>query len=168
MKNLACLTLAVLCAILLGACAGTTPQTVGGPINPGDKIGDFTVAKGASEGVDLWWRLSCDEESAEKETCQSTLGTKVNVSWGFYADTNAGKDLDTVWSSHTLNMEIGGRPVNLQAFGSIEYAHPMMGKMRYWNVVIVTDKPGEITVHSAGGVEGESSETNLTLVFSRP
>ena len=45
-------------------------------------------------------------------------------------------------------MFIEGRPVDLQAFGTTDFDNPMVGTVRVWNVVIVTDTPGKITAHS--------------------
>jgi hypothetical protein len=65
-------------------------------------------------------------------------------------------------------MSINDRPVNLKAFGSIDRQHPTVGMMRFWNVVIGADKPGEITVHSKGVVGGDPFEDTTTYVFVSP
>ena len=166
MKKIVYLTFIVMFAVILGACAKATLQPGDGMINPGDKIGDFLITTGDSEGRFLW-EIDCVEQSAEKETCKSTVGNKVNVSWGIYDDTGSGK-LDTIWSEHTYEMVIEGRPVNLQAFGSIESTPPYIGQMRHWNVVIVTDKAGEITIQHSVVVKGESYKSTTTLIFSAP
>ena len=86
---------------------------------------------------------------------------------GVYAGFS-GKDLDTLWSEHTYKMFINDRPVNLEAFGSIDFLHPRAGPMRSWNVVIVATKQGEITLHDMGVVDGEPSESTVTYLFSAP
>jgi hypothetical protein len=69
------------------------------------------------------------------------------------------------WSDQTYGMTIDGRPVDLHAFGFIDITNLMVGKLRLWNVVIVTDKPGTITIdHSgeiAGGSPGRNERTDL-------
>jgi hypothetical protein len=167
MKILVYLTLTVLLAMILCGCAKATPKGSEGMINPGDNIGNFLITTGDKEGVTYTSLIHCPE-SGDKQTCELTVGTKVNVSWGIYGDTNSGKDLDTVWSEHTYEMVIEGRPVNLQAFGSIDITHPVIGKMRNWNVVIVTDKPGEITIQDSGVAGGDAFSGTTVLIFSTP
>lgn len=168
MKKLVYLTISVLCAIILGACVKATPKASEEMINPGDKIGDFLITQGEKGNVTYTWDLDCVKQGEEeKYSCKSTVGTKVNVSMGVYA-TFSGKDLDTLWSEHTYKMSINDRPVNLDAFGSIDVLHPRAGPMRHWNVVIVTDKPGEITLHDSGEVKGDPFESTMTYTFSAP
>jgi hypothetical protein len=65
-------------------------------------------------------------------------------------------------------MVIEGRPVNLQAFRLIDIPHPVVGKVRNWNVVIVTDKPGKISARSTGEVGTESFDYTAALTFIAP
>ena len=167
MKKLVFRLFIVLFAVILGACAQATSQPADEMIDPGDKVGDFLITTGDNEGVSFKSKFDCVEESTGKESCKYTVGTKVNVSLGFFDETNSGK-LDTIWSEHTDEMVIEGRPVNLQAFGPIDNYHPTVGNMRYWNVVIVTDKPGEITTKHTGVVVGESFEWTTTFTFIAP
>ena len=78
------------------------------------------------------------------------------------------EELDTYWAGQTYTMAIEGRLVNLQAFGSIEITHPIVGKMRLWNVVIVTDSPGKITILHSGEMGGESMEGTNVLIDVTP
>jgi len=158
----------VLFAITLGACAKATPQPIDEMINPGDKIGDFLITTGEEGDVIYTWDLDCVKQGGTEEyLCKSNVGKKVNVSVGVYA-TFSGKDLDTLWSEHTYKLFIADRPVNLDAFGSIDVLHPRAGKMRHWNVVIVASKPGEITLHDSGIVNGDPLESTMTYTFSTP
>lgn len=168
MKKLVALSLIVMCVVILSACS-PTPQPTAKPITPGDKIANFLITTDNNADVIYQWKMSCAKQSAEKESCAATVGTGVNVSFGIYDDTRSGK-LDSVWADHTYAMVIEDRPVNLQAFGSIDVTHPVVGKMRHWNVVVVTDKPGEITIQHSGQVHGEPFYQPLTytLVFSAP
>jgi hypothetical protein len=168
MRRLAYLTIIVLFATTLGACAQATPQASDKMINPGDKIGDFLITTGKEGDVTYTWDLDCVKKGeGENYSCKSTVGTKVNVSMGVYA-TFSGKDLDAVWSEHTYKMFINDRPVNLEAFGSIDVLHPRAGKMRHWNVVIVAAKPGEITLRDSGVVNGDPFESTMAYTFSAP
>ena len=178
MKKLVYLMLIVLSAMALGACAsvtqrpikGETPQPTDERINPGDKIGDFLITKAGDEDITYVCMIHCPvDQSAGTESCELTVGTKVNVGPGFYDDNRAsGKSLDEYWAEHTYEMVIEGRSVNLQAFGSIDITHPIVGTIRNWNVVIVTDKPGEISARSTGVVGGDPFDYTAKLTFSAP
>ena len=176
MKRFFCLLFIALITVILVSCAKAAPQTAEPTlppieaINPGDKIGDFLITTGEGEDVTYMWATDADcvkQEGAEIYSCQLPAGTKVNVSLGIYDDTLSGK-LDSIWSEHTYEMFIEDRPVNLQAFGSIDVMHPRAGPMRHWNVVIVPAGAGEITVRSAGVAGGDSFEDTTTFIFSAP
>ena len=177
MKKIVYLALIMLFVTILSACAKATPQPVNEAtpqstdemINPGDEIGDFLITTGDSEGITYVWNIESEcvkQEGGKIQTCKINIDTKVNVSWGVYAP--AGYDLDTLWSEHTYKMYINDHPVNLDAFGSINVLHPVVGKMRHWNVVIVANKPGEIIVHSEGVVGGDPFGDTKTFIFSAP
>ena len=88
---------------------------------------------------------------------------------GIYDDyPSSGKTLDEYWSEHTYEMVIEGRPVNLQAFGSIDIYHPVVGTIRLWNVVIVSEKPGKISARSTGVVDDDPFDNTAILTFSAP
>jgi hypothetical protein len=91
----------------------------------------------------------------------------LNVSWGVYDDSYSGK-LDELWSGHTYKMFINDRLVNLDAFGSIDVVHPVVSKMRHWNVVIIANQPGEITVRSEGTAGGEPFGDTKIIIFKSP
>ena len=65
-------------------------------------------------------------------------------------------------------MSIEGRLVNLEAFGPIDTYHPVAGKLRNWNVVIVTDTPGTISIKGSSMQDGEAVEMNVVLTFTIP
>ena len=176
MKRLIGLALVVLFAVILGACAKASsqtataaPQMAEGMINPGDKIGDFLITTGSSDGISYLWEFDWEKQSSDTELYSGTINTdiKLNVSWGVYDDSNSGK-LDEFWSGHTYRMFINDRPVNLDAFGSIDVVHPIVGKMRHWNVVIIATKSGEITVRSEGIVDGEPFGDTKIFTFKAP
>jgi hypothetical protein len=169
MKKLVSLTLLVIVMLTLGACAGTTSEPTDEMINPGDRIGDFLVTTGKEGDVIYSWELvGCTEHGREEPYfCEATVGTKINISIGIYEDTSVGT-LDELWSDHTYELLIENRPVNLQAFGFIEVNHPYVGKMRHWNIVIITDKSGELSLRDSGMVGGDSFESSRTYIFSEP
>ena len=170
MKTPVYLTLFVLFVFILGACATATPQSKDEMINPGDKIGDFLITSGNSEDIIYVSKLHCPYDSSTgTESCEQPVGTKVNVGEGIFDDNpSSGKTLDEYWSEQTHEIFIEGRPVNLQAFGWVEFNKPMVGTVRVWNVVIVTDKPGRITVHSTGVVGGDPFDYTAIITFIVP
>ena len=177
MKKPVYLMLIVLFVFILGACATATPQPVietqsqpnEGMINPGDKIGDFFITTGNGEDVIFVTKLHCPfDNSTQTESCEQPIGTKVNVSQGIFADPSIGKTLDELWSEQTHEMFIEGHPVNLQAFGFVDFNNSMVGTVRVWNVVIVTDKPGKITAYSKGVVGGDPWNYTAIITFTAP
>jgi hypothetical protein len=162
--------LIVLFVILLVACTTTARQPDNGMINPGDKIGDFLITTGHGADVIFVSRLHCPfDSSTQTESCEEPVGTKVNVvGIAFYDDDpSSGKTLDEYWSEGTHEMTIAGRPVNVQAFGSIDFGSSI-GTVRVWDVVIVSDKPGKITAHSSGMAGGEPFDYTVNLTFIKP
>lgn len=168
MKRLVYLTLLVIFAFSLSACAKAMPQSTAEMINPGDKIGDFLITTGDEDKITYTWDLGCVKiGEGETYSCKATTDTKVNISVGIYDDTFSGK-MEDLWASHTYELFIENRPVNLQAFGFIDIIHPQVGKMCHWNVVIFTDKPGDITLHDSGVAGGDPFESTTTYIFSAP
>ena len=177
MKKFVYLTLIVLFAFILSSCAKATPQPVDEAtlpsaderINPGDKIGDFLITTSDDEDVIFVTKLHCPfDEGTQIESCEQSVGEKVNISQGIFADPSIEKTLDELWSGQTYEMIIEGRPVNLQAFGSVDFYNTMVGTIRVWNVVIVTDKPGKITAHSKGIVGGDHWNYTAIITFTEP
>ena len=138
-------------------------------INPGDKIGNFLITTGIDEEVTYVSKLQCPfDAKTSTESCELPVGTKVNVSNSFQGDDYNGKNLDAIWERHTYEMSIEGWPVNLEAFGPIDTSHPVAGKLRNWNLVIVTDTPGTISIKGSGTLDGETVEMNVVLTFTVP
>ena len=177
MKKFVYLTFIVLFAFILSSCAKATPQPVNEAtppladerINPGDKIGNFLITTSDDEGVFYTTNVHCPfDQATMTETCEIPVDTKVNSALGAYGDNFSGENLEVYWSDQTYEMTIDGHPVNLQAFGSIDITNPQVGKMRLWNVVIVTDKPGKITIQHSGEIAGESVEGTNVLIYTAP
>ena len=156
-------------AVMLAACGGAAKPEATGPINPGDKIGDILITTGDGEDVVFVTKLHCPSDgSTSTESCEQPVGTKVNVSQGIYGDPSTGKSLDELWSEQTYEMTIEGRPVNLQAFGSVDFSHPAVGTVRVWNVAVATEKPGKITARSTGVVGGDPWDYTAIISFIAP
>ena len=162
------LTLLLVFVLVLGACAETEPQSSDEPIAPGDRIGDFLITAGVPGDQITYFSFVHCPVSGETETCTLPVGTKVNVSNSILGRSGGGMTLDEVWSDHTYEMTIEGRPVDLQAFGYIDVVHPLAGTMRNWNVVVSTDKPRTISTSFSCVVQGERSTGTFVAVFESP
>ena len=150
-----CLLLAVSCA----ASEEGSLQPEEGMIQPGDTVGDLLVRTGeAGEYIHVW---AC--EGNEQDYCKVDADTIVNISMGVYAE--QGEDLDQIWSEHTYDMTIDGRPVNLSAFGSVEALHPHFGAMRAWNIVLVPSKPSAVETTHSVLVDGDQIDLKFPFIF---
>ena len=168
MKKNSHLMVITLCVIILGACAQATPFIEDEVIDPGDRIGDLLITTGNGDDVIFVTNLKCHfDESTQTESCEQPVGTKVNVSQGILADPN-GSSLDEIWSDMTYEMTIEGHPVNLQAFGYVDWIHPMAGTVRVWNVVVVSKKPGQVTARSEGVVGSDPINYTAIIIFVKP
>jgi hypothetical protein len=170
MKRLARFALGAVLAAILSSCTQNPSAPAVGMIQPGDKLGAFTVARGESEDVVYMTMQHCPYDSSSgTERCEFPTGTLVNVAEGIYDDDpTSGKSLDEYWTEQTHEMVIWGRAVNLEAFGFIDLPHPMFGTIRVWNVVVTSDKPGEVSARSTGVVGGDAFDYTGVLTFTSP
>ncbi len=139
------------------------------PIEPGDKVGDFTVNTGEQGKFTYGFSVECSElGAANTYLCNATTGEVINVSTGLYDTTGNGK-LDEIWTNSNYAIFINDRPVDLQAFGTIDYTHPQVGVIRFANVVISSNKAGEITVKDSGVYDnGDPFTSTSTYKYSKP
>ena len=170
MKRLAPFALLAVLAAILSSCAHSASPTADGVIQPGDKVGAFTVARGGSEDVVYMTMQHCPYDSSSgTERCEFPAGTLVNVAEGIYDDDpTGGKSLDEYWTEQTHEMVISGRRVNLEAFGFVDLPHPTFGTIRVWNVVVTSDKPGEVSARSTGVVSGDAFDYTGVVTFTSP
>ena len=176
MKRIVYITLIALLSIIIGGCGKAsqqpgeaTPNLSDLKINPGDKIGDFLITTGEGEDIFFMSKIHCPYDSSTGiESCEQPVGTKVNVGIAVYDDDpSSGKTLDEYWSEQTHEMFIEGRPVDLQAFGIVDFSS-IIGTVRVWNVVVTTDKPGKVTAHSTGVVGGDPFDYTAIVTFTSP
>ena len=170
MKRLALMVFILWMTGLLVACAQTKPTESSDLIRPGDLVGDFLVTTGEEGNFTYGFDVDCSEEVSGQETnqsCKLEVGEIINITTGIYDDTSSGK-LDEYWSNSNYQLFIEGQPVDLTAFGTVEYTHPIVGVIRFWNVVISTSKPGEITTNDSGVAGGDAFESTTTFTFSSP
>jgi hypothetical protein len=151
----------------LAGCSSSAAQNK--PIEPGDKIGDFTITQGQAGGFTYGFSVDCSEPGENNTyTCNATVDEVINVSTGMYS-TIAKGNLDEVWAHSNYQMAIDGRPMDLAAFGTTDYTHPQVGTIRFANVVITAKKPGQLTVKDSGVFDnGDPFASTSTYVFSNP
>ncbi len=168
MKRL--MSILIILATLLAACSLGSGQA--GRIEPCDKVGDFLVTQGQEGNFTYGFTIACSQmNDVTTYTCQAAVGDNINVSTGIYVtDTSASQE--DILTNSKYQMFINDKPVDLKAFGMVEYTHPGaegLGTIHFANVVITTDKPGEITVRDEGVYDnGESFSSTSTYVFSQP
>jgi hypothetical protein len=170
MKRLSVFVFILWMAGLSVACARPKPTESSDLIRPGDVVGDFQVIQGEEGNFKYGFQLDCSEEQSGQKTnlsCKPTVGNVVNITTGIYDDTNSGK-LDEDWSNFNYQLFIEGRPVDLQAFGTVEYTHPIVGVIRFWNVALSTNTPGVIKVNDSGVTGDSAFENNSTYTFTSP
>jgi hypothetical protein len=170
-KKLAVLFSVVLFLVISVACAKTssTPMDNNSMIESGDKIGDFLITTGVEGHFTYGFNIECSD-LGERNTysCSAGVGEAINVSTGLYDDTGSG-NLDEIWSHSNYHMFIHDHPVDLQAFGTVEYTHPVVGVIRFGNVVVIASKPGKITVRDSGVFDnGDPFVSTSTYIFSEP
>ena len=159
----------LIAAGLLAACSGSrSGGNASEPIKPGDQVGPVLLMLGEGEDFTCQWDLVCDNVDDPDKTskCEAVVGDKVNISIGIFDDQHSG-DLDKKWSNHSLELTVDDRPVDLEAFGAINITHSVMGKVRLWNVVVMANKPGKITVYQKFGIGGTMDYSSYTIRFKK-
>lgn len=152
----------LLCLMILSLVACSTPGEE--PIRPGDEVGRFLVTTGELEVlVDslVGFDQRCEREGDEIR-CTVPPGTTYCVSFFFYGDSVG--DLDARWSAADYEITIEDRPVDLDAFGTVDFHHPDSGwLMRARNVVVEAAEPAALVVRHVGAIEGEAFDITMTL-----
>ncbi len=176
MRKLVGAALLLLLCVIAGACANTPLPSRAAIVpaeneivNPGDRVGHFSVVADNGEDVVHIGGMHClFDRRTNTAFCEQPVGTKVNVGLNVYARSPSlgGKGLDDYWSGATHEMMIESRPVNLQAFGSVDADDPVVGTVRFWNVVVETDEPGTIRIRSAGTLGGDPFRYTTILQYT--
>ena len=171
MKNSRLLKVSLIFIImcLLSACALLGKSSNARLIEPGDQIGNVTITTGVEGKFTYGFNIDCQSMTAATTyTCNVKVGDVINVSTGLVDTTGSGK-LDEVWANSKYQMFINDQPVDLKAFGTIDFNHPTMGAIRFGNVVITASQPGQITVRDSGVYpNGDAFSSASTYVFSQP
>jgi hypothetical protein len=169
LKRLTLIFTVLLMVGLPSACAGGVTSNTNKMIEPGDKIGDFVVTTGEQGKFIYGFSVDCPELGSNNAyLCKATVGDVINVSTGL-SDTTSKGNLDEIWTHSKYQLFINDRPVDLAAFGTIDYNHPQVGVIRFANVVITANKAGEIKVKDSGIFDnGDPFTSTSTYVFGNP
>jgi hypothetical protein len=116
--------------VLLAACGG-------GGVEPGDRLGDLRVVRGAAEDVTLW--EFCDPELPPgrfERACHVPPVDRLRVGPGWRAGSSSA--LDDEWEELQWSVSLDGRPLELAEFGTLPDATLADGRVvREWNVTVV-------------------------------
>ncbi len=156
-------TLLLLPILLLAACtkAAATPNPID-MIQPGDTINGVLVTTGIEDTI-YGFDLPCTQKD-NIYTCTTNLGTPTNVTAAVYGYTP--EELQSKWDTFTYTITIEGQPVDLPAFGTIDFIHQQTGLyMRAYNVALSSTDPITLTTHDVGSVSGETNESVLLIAF---
>jgi predicted esterase len=179
MKRLTCLTFEMLLACMLASCGAPTsmpPPTpiselVAGMINPGDEIDGmlFTTTDDIDWDISLAFLCdfsSWDDSSNRAAPCFTLPGS--SVFFGNYSGVGYDTPEEAVeeWRKVGSEVTFDGQPLNLPAFGHIEFELDDM-EWKYaqvWNLMVENITPGTHTIQTVWE-DAEASENN-TYVFT--
>ena len=142
MRKLVFLTLILLFAAMLSACAKAMPQVAERMINPGDKVGEMTIEK--AEDKHYWLYNSCNsyQELLEpgSQTLQCTVSELAGVSIGPIWGAETSK-FEASWKPMTWELYVDDYQIVLDEFGysDISYYEPSAGfdvTFRSWNILL--------------------------------
>ena len=157
------LTLIVLSNLFLTSCStpAAAPTSLD-LIQPGDTINGVLVTTGTNDSAfvfDLPWT-----KNDGIDVCTTTLGTPTNPATSVYGSTP--EELESKWKTFTYSISIDGQPVDLSAFGTIDFVHERTGLyMRAYNIALTSTAPITLTIHDIGSLPGEKIETNTLIAF---
>lgn len=175
----------LLCVLLLVALVSCTvpesetlsealPPAAAEVLNPGDMIGamEITTAEFWDTDKDLY--SLCIEGNAENEAlyaddtvntaelaCELPAGSQLIVNCAGVAG-EPEDDLDELWPRLETEMVLDGRPINLPAFGSLDF--PDGRAIRIWNVSLRNLTTGEHTLACHWKMDGDEGGSTWHLM----
>jgi hypothetical protein len=156
-------TLLLLPILFLTACSKppVTPTPID-MIQPGDTVNGVLVTKGTEDSI-YGFDLPCTQKD-NIFTCTTTFGNSTNVTAAVYGFSP--EELQSKWETFTYSITIEGQPVDLPAFGTIDFIHQQSGLyMRAYNIALIGTDPITLTTHDVGTVQGETADTVLFIAF---
>jgi predicted esterase len=131
-------------------------------IHPGDTVSGVLVTNG-TVGNNFQFDIPCTKKEGI-DVCTTTFGNPINVTAAVYGFTP--EELQTNWETFVYTLTINSQPVDLPAFGTIDFIHKRTGlHMRAYNLVLISNDPITLTIHDKGSVQGESVEGETLITF---
>ncbi len=148
------ITLIVLSILFLTYCSKpTATPTPIDLIQPGDTVNGVLVTIG-NEDSTFGFDLPCTQKD-NIYTCTTTFGNPTNVTGAVYGFTP--EEVQSKWDTFIYTVTIDGQPVDLPAFGTIDFVHEQTKLyMRAYNIVLIGTEPITLSVHDKGSVSDES------------
>ncbi len=131
-------------------------------IQPGDIINGVLITTGTDDSTfvfDLPWTMNNGIDM-----CTTRVGIPTNPSTSVYGSTP--EELNSNWETFTYTLSIEGRPVDLTAFGTIDFVHERTGLyMRAYNIALTGTDPITLSLHDIGSLSGEVTDMNFLIAF---
>jgi hypothetical protein len=107
----------------------------GAGLGPGDRVGQVRLVRGAAEDVTLW--DFCDPELPEpgrlERACRVPPLERLRIGPGWRA--GSASELEREWEELEWRVTLDGRPLDLEAFGTLpDTTLSDQGVVREWNV----------------------------------
>jgi hypothetical protein len=156
-------TLLLLPILFLTTCSKpTATPTPIDMIQPGDTVNGVLVTTG-NEDSTFGFDLPCTQKD-NIYTCTTTYGNSTNVTAAIYGFTP--EEVQSKWETFIYTVTIDGQPVDLPAFGTIDFVHEQTKLyMRAYNIVLIGTEPITLSIHDKGNVTDESWEEDTLIVF---
>jgi hypothetical protein len=120
---------AAVAVVLLAACGR-------GGLEPGDRVGDLRLVRGAAEDVTLW--DFCDPELRPgrfARACRFPPVDRLRIGPGWRAGSSS--TLEAEWEELQWSVSLDGRPLELAEFGTLPDTTLADGRVvREWNVTV--------------------------------
>jgi hypothetical protein len=131
-------------------------------IQPGDTVNGVLVTTGNKDTI-FGFDLPCTLKD-NIYTCTTTFGNPTNVTSAVYGFTP--EELQSNWETFTYTITIEGQPVDLPAFGTIDFIHQQTGLyMRAYNIALTGTDPITLTTHDIGTVYSDTVESVMIIAF---
>ena len=162
--------------LMLTACQAAGQPLSASLFQPGDTIHGMSLTTGAKDATPLWAFCSPAQYSSNATTvsCAVPLLPKLAIGHFLMAGDDTLTRLD--WSAISWELTIDDQPIDLQSFGTYEFALPAMShdpspirevfvNFTAWDVVLTDLNPGEHTIHGSAkmGTDSYSWVIHLTI-----
>jgi hypothetical protein len=151
----------------------------GSMLQPGETVDDMVITTGAEDAYPLWSLCSSTKEndhSIRVDCRELALCANVAIGHTFGVMDLIPPSMD--WEELSWEMSVDGHPIDLQAFGVHDLAHPYLAPSpspvrevfnvaRLWNVVLANPTPGvhrlQGQAQSRDGAEAYTWVVNFTV-----